>query len=117
MNIELIRHEDRITRIVVIREAGDPKFYGDKNAAGESKFLYHLNAKLYSLGFDLVKKRMWKDGHLVDDMQQYLRSRKPKADDKNNLMIYNGHWAINGLNDDFNKGRAVLMVEPCISVN
>ena len=110
-------------RLTVIREPKDPRFYGLKNAAGESQFLYHLkkwwNEKVGTFenplyNCKLIKKRMGKDGHMVDEMQQYLRSAKPvKVDDDGDklyLAIHNTHWAINGLNDDFNEGKAVIQI-------
>lgn len=90
----------------VTREPEDPKFYG---TAGESRFLYWLKNILNSEGRDMIKKRMWRDGHLVNDMQQYLRVRniRPNCD---NIALYNNRWAISGLNDDFNNGSAVLSI-------
>jgi len=100
-------------RCIVIREPGDPGFYGNLNAAGESKLLHHVKKELNKQGFDFIKKRMWKDGHMVDDMQQYLRERKPVFADgiKRQLCIYSTFWQIRGANDDFNKGRVVFGVE------
>ena len=103
---KLIWTENTLT---VIREPGDPKFYGTANGAGESKFLYWIKTILNSEGRDLIKKRMCKDGHLVDDMQQYIRVRKIEPNG-NTLALYNDHWAICGLNDDFNEGKAVLSI-------
>ena len=95
--------------LTVVRESGDPRFYGTAGGAGESRFLHWLKKILNSEGRDLIKKRMWKDGHLVDDMQQYIRVRniRPNCD---NVALYNDHWAICGLNDDFNQGKAVLSI-------
>lgn len=93
---------------IVTREDGDPKFYGEKNAAGESRFLYHLKAELKKQGIDCIKKRMWKDGHMVDQMQQYLRERNPKK--KRCLAFWNGSFAITGLETDFNDGQVTLQV-------
>jgi hypothetical protein len=45
---------------------------------------------------------MYKDGHMVSDMQQYIRTRDKKT------AWYNDHWAICGLNDDFNEGETFL---------
>ena len=86
----------------VIREPSDPKYYGLKNAAGESNLLYAIKNAMIKLGWKVIKKRMWKDGHLVDDMQQYLRTRNGSD------CWYNDHWAICGLDEDFNAGKAVL---------
>lgn len=90
----------------VIREDGDPKFYGVINAAGESNFLYWLKNLLNSKGFNLVKTRMWKDGHLTSDIKQYLRVRSPQAVRKGapNIALHNEYWDIRGLEEDWNNG-------------
>jgi len=75
MRFELADHS-----ITIIREEGDPKFYGVVSARGESNLLYRIKRVLNCNGFDLIKKRMHKDGHLVDDMQQYLRTRRESSD-------------------------------------
>jgi len=96
-------------KCVVTRESKDPKFYGTINAKGESNLLHVLKTKLNEQGFDFIKKRMWKDGHLVDDMQQYLRERVPVKGRQ--LCIYNDAWAIQGANDPYNeKGEVTLAV-------
>lgn len=94
----------------VTREPGDPRFHGIRNAAGESRLLYHMKKELAKQGYDFVKKRMWKDGHMMDEMQQYLRERKGGKNSRC-LAIYNGNWAINGADKDFNEGEAVFIVE------
>jgi len=63
MRFELAEHS-----ITAIREGGDPKFYGVQFARGESRLLHQIKIVLNNNGFDLIKKRMWKDGHLVDDL-------------------------------------------------
>lgn len=95
--------------IVVTREATDKKYYGTHNAAGESNLLHAIKNELNKQGYDLIKKRMWKDGHLVDDLQQYLRTRK-KGAGKADIAIYNNFWTIRGAEIDFNKGEVVLNV-------
>jgi hypothetical protein len=99
------------TTIRLTREAGDPKFYGIANAAGESKLFHYLKKHLNQhgiLGGDFIKKRMWKDGHLVDDMQQYLRSRKECADG-GIWCIYNASYAIRGAEEDWNRDGEVVL--------
>lgn len=93
------------TSLTVIREEGDPKFYGVIGGKGESNFLYWLKNLLNSQGFNLIKTRMWKDGHLVDDMKQYLRTVSPAAVKKGapNIYLHNEYWAIRGLEEDWNK--------------
>jgi len=90
------------TTCVVKREVGDPKCTGVKNAKGESRLLYHVQKALKKQGYDFVKKRMWKDGHMVDDEQQYLRERNPNIN-KRCLAIWNGSWAIAGAEEQFNR--------------
>lgn len=94
--------------LTVTREPGDPaKFRGGGWGSGESGFLHWLKGVLNAQGYDLIKKRMWRDGHLVDDDKQYLRARNCRS--KHNIALHNGRWAIEGLDDAWNRdGRAVL---------
>jgi hypothetical protein len=105
--------------VTLLREKGDVRYkptgkQGNSWGDGESHLLYHLQQKIKNgevenwgdLPTDVIKKRMWKDGHLVDDRQLYIRSRKQfKSEDGKEvfLALFNDHWAINGLNDDFNE--------------
>ena len=92
----------------VTREPGDQKYYGVVNAAGESRLLHAIKTNLNAQGGNFIKKRMWRDGHLVDDMQQYVRSADIYADDA--IGIYNPHWAVCGAESDYNEGEVVLAV-------
>lgn len=96
--------------VVVTREKTDKKYYGIREGKGESLFLNDLKKELNKQGYDLIKKRMWKDGHLMDDLQQYLRTRK-KGAGKADIYIYSGFWALRGANEDFNNGEVTLMLE------
>lgn len=98
-------------RVHVYWESGDPKYYGIINAAGESRLLYAIKNQLNAVGWDLIKKRMHKDGHLMAEMQQYLRTRKPTGNPDKDIYIYNGFWQIRGAEEDFNAGHTVLLVE------
>jgi len=75
---------------VVEKESGDPHFSNGGYANAESTFLYHVKQELIKQGFDVIKKRMWKDGHMMDDMQQYLRTGKIRKGQPY-MMIWNGH--------------------------
>lgn len=101
------------TRLFVVREAGDIVYRNNGYAganAGESRLLYHVKQKLNDAGCDLVKKRMWKDGHLVGDQQQYLRVRKMSTDTPH-VFIHNGYWQVEGAEVDFNeRGETCLQV-------
>jgi len=111
------------TSIEFIREQGDPKFYGVRGAKGESNLFHWLRKQLAKGHRDLpsgfpkgwIKKRMWKDGHMVDSMQQYLRTRKPigKAGDGTPLYLclHNAQWAIRGAEVSWNEGGVRLAME------
>jgi len=62
-------------------------------------------------GFDLIKKRMHKDGHLVDDMQQYLRTRHKRSNTPH-IMIHSPFFAFRGAEQDWNEGEVVLTLTP-----
>ena len=109
-----MRIEFHSSYILVFREKGDKPFYGIKNAAGESNLLYAIKKKLNSQGFDLIKKRMWKDGHMVDDIQQYLRTRKPSGFPETDIYIFNGFWAIEGAEKMYNQGCVKLLLTEAI---
>jgi len=88
----------------VTKESGDKKFYRSEWALAESGFLHQVKLALIEQGFDVIKKRMWKDGNLVDDIQQYVRTRKwTSKDASNEWAIYNSNWAIYDLGEQFNE--------------
>jgi hypothetical protein len=89
--------------VTVTKEKGDPVFHSTEWALAESTFLYHIKKKLQNAGYDCIKKRMWKDGHLVDDEQQYIRDRKGE------WCIYNDAWAIYDAGEKFNKDEVVYL--------
>jgi len=101
--------------IVVKREATDPKFrntgWGANGNQGESRLLYHLKNLLNSMGYDLIKKCIQKDGHMMGDQyQQYLRSRKPSGDPSKDIYIYNHRYAIEGAEEEFNENGEVMLM-------
>jgi len=103
-------------QLVIQREKKDSKFYGVFHARGESGLLHYLKKHLNKLGNNLIKKRMNKDGHLVSDYQQYLRSRRGQS-----IMIWSPKFQITGLEVDWNAGRPVTLMtqtEPphCIKI-
>jgi len=110
------------TSIEFIREAGDPKFYGVREAKGESNLFHWLRKQLAkghpdlpaTFPADWIKKRMWKDGHMADSMQQYLRTRKPVFREdgvKYHLCMYNGMWAVQGADFYWNSGSVRLAMD------
>lgn len=104
MKVELGKYHCTITR-----EKGDPKVYN------ESLLLHKIKLELIRQGHDVIKKRMWKDGHLMgDDKLQYIRSRnlsKKFQDSHDFIMVYDGDWAIRAMEKDYNDGRLVLNLE------
>lgn len=81
-------------QLVVLKEEGDKRYRASEwTADPESTFLYHVKKALNKHGFDLIKKRMWRDGHMVDDLQQYLRTRSRRSETPH-IYIHNPKWAI-----------------------
>lgn len=109
MRVQLDEH-----KLTVTREPGDIRFSGVQNGAGESRLLHHVKLALNEQGWDFIKKRMWKDGHLMDDTQQYLRERK--ATDGVQLAIYNGRWQIEGAEEILNRTGSVDFIVANIGV-
>lgn len=109
MKIEL---EDNT--IVVTKEKGDKNYKRTGKQSGwttdpEGTLLYHVQKWLnenYTFAckkIRWIKKRMNKDGHLVDEYQQYIRTSKPvPCLDGGTIAFSNWHYDITGLNDDFN---------------
>ena len=106
MKIEL-----KTNSLVVTKDATDKKFHGGWGSA-ESQLLHHIKKTLISAGYDVIKKRMAKDGHLYgDDTTQYIRSRKIGKGTPY-MMIYDGQWAIRNLATEWNEtGKVTLLVE------
>jgi len=89
-------HPHAYGRCIVEREEGDEGFYSD------SRLMYHMKQELNSQGFDFIKKRMWRDGHLVDDSQQYLRERKKGRNDNDPMMIWWPNYSVCNAYPEYN---------------
>lgn len=89
-------------RFTVHRTPEDGKIY--KETAFWHALKKHLN-EVY--GTDLVKRLMWKDGHLVDDHDYYLRDRKW------GFAIIDNHSAIRAVTTPFNEDGAVTLGIAC----
>ena len=92
--------------VTFIREDGDPKFYGHAEAKGEHTLFRHIARFLNKRGFDLIKKRAWKDGHLLDECQPYIRTRKPGAGP--DIYIISLSFATQEANEGWNAGAVDL---------
>jgi hypothetical protein len=94
----MLIHINRKEHLVTVEKTkGDPIFRNTQWALAESTFLYHVKSQLLKAGYDCIKKRMWKDGHMVDDTQQYIRDRKGE------WCIYNDAYALYDAGEEFNK--------------
>lgn len=110
MKARFILNTIGIGHVIFTREAGDPKFHGTAGAKGEHALFHFIKKWMNARGFDLIKKRAQKDGHLVGDQYQpYLRSKKV-VDGIPNLMIISGFYNLRGANEDWNNGSVTLEV-------
>ena len=103
----------------VYREPGDPVFRPNRSRyswsppgwyGAESRLLHHVRRILNHRGYDLIKRRMWQDGHMFGaEHTQYLRSRKLKGIPS--LYIYHADYALEVAAESFNVlGRVELEV-------
>lgn len=87
------------------KEAGD-KRYKRGYALPESGLLYDVLKALKKQGQDVIKKRMWRDGHMMDDNQQYIRTRHYMTSEPGTageFAIYNNRWTIEDAGEEYNK--------------
>lgn len=107
------------SRCHVHRQPGDPVFRPNRSRnswsppgwqAAESRLLHNVRKILDRRGYGLIKKRMWRDGHMFgSEHTQYLRSRNLKA--VPSLYVYHADHALEVAAENYNVlGRAVLDV-------
>lgn len=94
----------------VYREPGDPTFRPNRSRhswsppgwyAAESRLLHNVHKLLNRRGYDLLKKRMWRDGHMFGtEYTHYLRSRNLKAIPS--LYIYHADSALEVAAESYN---------------
>ena len=94
--------------ITLSRTDSDKAAHGGSWGSAESALLNRLKVALNNLGYDFIKKRMYKDGHLVDDSQHYLRARN-KRGSNGILYIFDGSYAIRDSAEDFNNFEPVSL--------
>ena len=91
------------------REASDRKYYGMALAKGEHALFRFIAKWLNAHGFDVIKKRAQKDGHMVgDEYQPYIRCRNQRKDVPH-IYIISGFYALRGANEDWNKDGEVTL--------
>jgi hypothetical protein len=94
----------------VYREPGDPVFRPNRSRkswsptgwyAAESRLLHHVQRTLNGRGYGLIKKRVWRDGHMFGcEQTQYLRSRDPGS--VPSLYVYHADQATEIAAESFN---------------
>jgi hypothetical protein len=81
----------------ITKEITDKKYYS------ESVLLYQIKKELQKQGYDVIKKLMYKDGHLTSDTEHYIRDRK------GDYAFYFNDYAVRFSYEDFNNGELLLM--------
>lgn len=94
MKVELnFRHR----KLIATRTSDDLRF------RNESHFWYGIKKALLALGCDVVKKRMWKDGHMVNNNIHYVRERKGE------WCVWDADYALRLLHEVFRKQGSVQL--------
>ena len=82
------------------RDKSDPRFHGTRFAKGEHALMHRIAKWLNARGFDVIKKRARRNGHLTgDQFQPYIRCRKPRIDVPH-IYIWSGFYALYGADED-----------------
>jgi len=94
---------------IITKEEGDKPIKTSRGGWGspESGFLYLIKKELIKQGYDVIKKLMWKDGHLVSDYDHYIRTRKVKG--PNSFAIWDGNHAIRSCAEDYKRDGMVIL--------
>lgn len=94
----------------VTREPGDSPIRKSTGYAGspidpDSAFWLQVRNTLRKPphNLDVIKKRMSSDGHMVDDLQQYVRTRNCR------LMLWYGSWQINDAVTEYNRDGSITL--------
>lgn len=96
---------------IVTKEPNDRRFSRGSWSDAESNFLYQVKKELIKQGYDVIKKRMHKDGHLTDNYRQYIRTRKPSGNPKKDIYVVNEDYCYYDAGEEFNKeGKVSLTV-------
>ena len=87
-------------KIHVVIEKSDKKY--SKNMGGDSLILYDLKNLLNANGFNLIKKRIWKDGHMFGgETDQYIRQPNNAKKIDPHIYIYDTAGDISFLKERF----------------
>jgi len=85
--MKVITYSDRVW---IQKEAGD-------KIKNESQFMYQVKKELIKMHFDVVKKLMYKDGHMVSDTVYYIRDRRGRS------CVWDDQYQIRSAADRFNR--------------
>ena len=85
---------------ISIERENSPKIYS------ESTLLHKIKLELIEQGHDVIKKRMWKDGHMMgDESSQYIRERNWK------WCAFDNDYVLRLSYKDYNAGKLILAIE------
>ena len=87
------------SKLYVIIEKEDTKI--SKNVQGDSSLMYQLKNLLNQEGFNMIKKRMWKDGHMTDESNQYIRQSSTAKKTDPHFYIYDSETAVYYIKERF----------------
>lgn len=93
--------------LIATREPGEKLRFrrGGRGGSAESQLLHRVKLELQAQGYDVLKKRMHKDGHVVAPEVQYVRDRK------GTFCVFNLFYARNDAGKLFNTdGKVSLQV-------
>lgn len=82
------------------------KYGGDPS----STLLYKIKKELNKKGWNIIKKRMNKDGYLTSEERQYLVTREKNG---NNFCIYDGLYDIRDAREEYNKLGEIILNLDC----
>ncbi len=86
------------------REEGEPR------VRNESDLFVRLRNVLRAQGYDVVKKEMSKDGHMISEGVFYVRTKNMES--RNSFAFYDVHYAVRDIALDYNvKGKVTLRIE------
>lgn len=109
VELDFKRKECRVTREPKDKSIPYAGWLKEDGGDPNSRLYYRIKEILNDEGYGLIKKRMWKDGHLVDVERQYLATRNPNGQ---NFCIYDNQYALRDARDEYNKeGKVTLHVE------
>lgn len=87
--------------VMDIRQNWFKRIPGTPAMKSESALMYAIKNILRDSGLNVVKKLMWKDGHLVNDTQYYIRERRGK------WCLWDTEYQVRNLAEDYNRGETI----------